>query len=152
MMFMTEVAVIAEQVGVDFWRFEYHGRGIARALDWMLSHLMGCEKFKYGTHSLSHADLTITIFPAFRRASIHLGDPRFEIAIQRLAETYGIDSASMSPSFLTLLPPPSFSSAALEQAEVELSCEHILASKYSKGAAKDEIKAATSLREIGLAK
>eukprot|EP01122_Echinamoeba_exundans_P017372 TRINITY_DN913_c0_g1_i6.p1 TRINITY_DN913_c0_g1~~TRINITY_DN913_c0_g1_i6.p1 ORF type:complete len:655 (+),score=66.90 TRINITY_DN913_c0_g1_i6:2405-4369(+) len=154
-MFMTEIAAIAEHVGVDIWRFEYHGRGIVRALDWMLSHLMGCEKFKYGTHPLSQADLTITVFPAFRRAALHLRDPRFEIAILKLADKFGIDAASMLPSFSTLMPPYGFSAAELQKGEHALSCENILASrasKYSKSIA-DETKAAT-LREaaIGLAK
>ncbi len=66
---LTLLATLGERVGVDFWAFQTQdSRGIAKALDWLVSYSTGEKKWPYAQiEPYRPADLA----PVLLRAAIH---------------------------------------------------------------------------------
>lgn len=104
-MFLTELADIGDRIGVNLWEFEFRGRSLRSALSKLLSQVADCEGFEHGTHPLTATDVSVAIFPAFRRAGLRFKEPEYELVISQLTKRFGIDQSDLLPGFNALFPP-----------------------------------------------
>src|SRR5262249_43911440 len=79
---LTELATLGERVGVDLWHFKTEdGRGIRKALDWLLPYATGARKWPYEQISDLHAG---ELAPVLRRAAHAYHEPAYEEAVGKL--------------------------------------------------------------------
>ena len=79
---LTELAVLAQDVGVDLWNTETEsGRSIRLGYDFMLPYMLGEEDWPYQQISQPKHDFYAQ---SLRRCAIAYNDPRFERAIKAL--------------------------------------------------------------------
>lgn len=88
--FMTEIAMIARHVGIDFWDFEYQGRSLKKAIDWIIPYLLQEKKFEYGTHTLTQVDLLINYLPIMRRVANEKKEMQYERYYEKIVKIYDV--------------------------------------------------------------
>jgi hypothetical protein len=78
------LATLGEQVGVDLWRFETKdGRGIRKALDWLVPYATGEKKWTYKQlGKLSPAGMV----PLLRRAAVAYKDKKYDELAAKVTE------------------------------------------------------------------
>ena len=80
---MFELARLGEHVDVDLWNFETSdGRGIRRALEWLIPYALGEQKW---THRQISVFAPERLAPLLRRAAIVYRDPGYERALRQHA-------------------------------------------------------------------
>jgi hypothetical protein len=93
---LIDLAMLADQVGVDLWHFETKdGRSIRRALDYLIPYATGEKEWKHEQiEKAKFADLA----PLLRRAAVAYGEPKYEKLIEKVApEGLSGSSALMYP-------------------------------------------------------
>jgi Alginate lyase len=86
------LATLGDKLGVDLWRFETaDGRGIRKALDWLIPYATGEKKWDYEQlKGVQGGGLALFL----RRAAVAYGEPRYEQAIAKLPGR-GVNGAAM---------------------------------------------------------
>jgi len=86
------LATLGNQVGVDLWHFETaDGRGIRKALDWLIPYATGEKKWEYQQIKQLQGG---ALAPLLRRAAVAYGEPRYEKVIEKLPGR-GLSGAAM---------------------------------------------------------
>jgi hypothetical protein len=87
------LATLGDQVGVDLWHFETKdGRGIRKALDWLIPYATGAKKWPYQQITpLSGGSLA----PLLRRAAVAYRQKRYEKLIEKLPGRRDLGTASL---------------------------------------------------------
>jgi hypothetical protein len=81
---LFQVAALGEKLRIDLWNFSTSdGRGIRRALDWLVPFATGDKKWSYREISEQQP---FRIFPLLKRAALRYRDPSYEAAIKRLPD------------------------------------------------------------------
>lgn len=79
---LTEIAVLAEDVGIDLWRFKTDsGKGIELGYDFVIPYMSGEEEWPYQQIKDPKHDMYVQ---SLRRCSIAYDDPRYEKVIDSL--------------------------------------------------------------------
>ncbi|HET8564122.1 MAG TPA: alginate lyase family protein [Candidatus Binatia bacterium] len=77
-------AALAEKLGIDLWNFSTpDGRGIRKALDWLVPFATGDRKWSYREIS---DEQPARIFPLLKRAAVRYRDPAHAAAINKLPD------------------------------------------------------------------
>jgi len=80
---LTELATLADQVGVDLWHFQTaDGRSIRKALDYLLPYAMGEKQWSYKQIEDMRSDELAA--PLLKAAAVYR-DPKYEAAANKLA-------------------------------------------------------------------
>ena len=80
---LFDAASIAKTLGFDLWNYQTSdGRGIRKALDWLMPFAAGESKWAYSQIAPFHPE---KLAPLLRRASRTYNDPRYEQAIWNLS-------------------------------------------------------------------
>ncbi|NQT54451.1 alginate lyase family protein [bacterium] len=79
---LFHLARLGEHVDIGLWRFETpDGRGLRKALDWLLAFATGEQKWQHKQIGGLHPE---RLLPLLRRAAIAYGEPCYEAAIAKL--------------------------------------------------------------------
>jgi Alginate lyase len=86
------LATLGDRLGVDLWHFETQdGRGIHKALDWLIPYATGEKKWEYEQlKGVQGGGLALFL----RRAAVAYGEPRYEKLIEKLPGR-GVSGAAM---------------------------------------------------------
>jgi hypothetical protein len=90
---MFQLAVLGWHFGVDLWNFQTDdGRGVRKALDWMLPFVVGEKPWEYEQIEPLRPG---RFFPLLRRAAIAYREPRYEKVIANLPEVEPADRVNL---------------------------------------------------------
>ena len=80
---LFDAAAIADKLGIDLWNYQTRdGRGMRKALDWLVPFATGEKKWSYQQISGWHPE---TLAPFLRRAAVRYGDAKYDEAIGKLS-------------------------------------------------------------------
>jgi hypothetical protein len=87
------LATLGDQAGVDLWRFETaDGRGIRRALDWLVPYAAGEKEWPYRQITRLRGG---SLAPLLRRAALAYREERYEKLIGKLPGRGGLGTAGL---------------------------------------------------------
>jgi hypothetical protein len=77
-----ELAMLGQRVGIDLWNYQTQdGRGLRKAIDWLLPYATGAKKWEYQQIRPSKMKEAATVL---RRAANAYNDPKYEQAIEKI--------------------------------------------------------------------
>eukprot|EP00028_Trichosphaerium_sp_Am-I-7-wt_P008337 CAMPEP_0168535216 /NCGR_PEP_ID=MMETSP0405-20121227/18513_1 /TAXON_ID=498012 /ORGANISM="Trichosphaerium sp, Strain Am-I-7 wt" /LENGTH=404 /DNA_ID=CAMNT_0008562371 /DNA_START=340 /DNA_END=1554 /DNA_ORIENTATION=+ len=89
--FATELADLADSLGVSFWTFEsVDKRTLRKAIDWCIPYILEQEKFQFGIHPLTKVDLMLVYLPMLRRAANFYLDKHYEQVFDKIVKKWKI--------------------------------------------------------------
>jgi hypothetical protein len=84
---LINAAAIADKLGFDLWNYETNDkRGIRKAVDWLIPFATGEKQWAHKQISELHRE---TLAPLLRRAATRYREPRYEKALDNLANNAG---------------------------------------------------------------
>jgi hypothetical protein len=82
---LFDAASIADKLGIDLWTYEtLNGRGVRKALDWLVPFAVGEKKWSYKQISAFQPE---KLAPALRRAALRYSEPPYERAVNKITRT-----------------------------------------------------------------
>jgi hypothetical protein len=93
------LATVGDRLGVDLWRFETKdGRGIRKALDWLIPYATGEKKWEYEQIATLQGG---NLAPLLHRAALAYQEPRYQTLAEKLAKPGGLNTTKLLfPNFL----------------------------------------------------